>query len=50
MELGAERIIFAVDWPMRQNKDAMAFIKNAPISAIDKDKILCRNVRQVMRF
>lgn len=50
MELGADRIIFAVDWPMRENKDAMAFIENAPISAVDKDKILRCNVRQIMRF
>jgi 2,3-dihydroxybenzoate decarboxylase len=48
MEMGVERIIFAVDWPMRTNTDAMNFIRNAPISEVDKDKILRRNVRQIM--
>jgi predicted TIM-barrel fold metal-dependent hydrolase len=29
MELGADRILFAVDWPFNSNKEGVAFIQNA---------------------
>jgi uncharacterized protein len=50
MEMSADRIIFAVDWPYASNKEARAFIDSAPLSPHDKEKILYRNVAKLLRL
>lgn len=46
--LGAERIIHSVDFPLVGNEDARAFIENAPISALDKEKIAHGNAEKLL--
>ena len=50
MELGADRILFAVDWPMQTNVEAMEFLKEAPLSADDREKILSRNAARIFNL
>jgi 2,3-dihydroxybenzoate decarboxylase len=50
MEMGVERILFAVDWPFASNTEARAFIDSAPISSTDKDKIRGGNARRLLKL
>ena len=43
MEIGADKILFAVDWPYNDNNKATQWIKNAPISKKERQKILYEN-------
>lgn len=47
MEVGFDQILFAVDWPMHNNIEAVQFIENAPISATDKQKIFSLNAEKL---
>jgi predicted TIM-barrel fold metal-dependent hydrolase len=49
-EIGVEKIIFAVDWPMRSNREGMQFIAKAPISAPEKEMILSGNAIDLLRL
>jgi predicted TIM-barrel fold metal-dependent hydrolase len=49
-ELGADRIMFAVDYPYNASADGVAFIRGAPISAADKEKILHANADRLLRL
>jgi hypothetical protein len=42
--MGADRIIFSVDYPFSQNVPGRAFLDSAPISTTDRDKIAHGNV------
>lgn len=46
MTLGADRILFAVDYPFEPNKTGADFIERAPLSETDKRKICSLNARQ----
>ncbi len=51
MEMGADRIIFAVDWPfVSESAPGVAWAKSLPISATDRDKILHRNVESLLKL
>ncbi len=50
LEMGADNILFAVDWPMQSNVEARKFIASAPISDGDKNKILCLNAKRILRL
>jgi predicted TIM-barrel fold metal-dependent hydrolase len=50
MEMSADRILFAVDWPFASNKEAMDFIMMAAISPIDRAKILSGNSAKLLRI
>lgn len=50
MEISADRILFAVDWPFASNEEATNFMEAAPISPIDRDKILYRNAATLLRI
>ena len=50
MEVGADRILFAVDWPMQTNVEAMTFIKEAPLSDDDREKIMSRNAARIFNI
>jgi 2,3-dihydroxybenzoate decarboxylase len=50
MEMGVDRILFAVDWPYVDNVRAMNWIREVPLSHEDKAKILSGNVRKLLRL
>jgi predicted TIM-barrel fold metal-dependent hydrolase len=43
MELGADRVLFAVDWPFNSNREGVEFVKTAPIKPEEKSKIFAGN-------
>lgn len=45
--LGADRIIFSVDFPFIKNENAKSFIENAPISQIEKEQIAFKNAEKL---
>ena len=49
-ELGVERILFAVDWPFQKNGDGVAFIKQAQLSAADRERIFGTTARALLRI
>jgi 2,3-dihydroxybenzoate decarboxylase len=51
MEMGIDRILFAVDWPfVADSGPGVAWIDTAPLSAEDKVKILSGNVRKLLKL
>jgi 2,3-dihydroxybenzoate decarboxylase len=50
MTLGADRILFAVDYPFEPNKAGADFIERAPISEADKRKICYLNAKQQLHL
>ncbi len=46
--LGVDRIMFAVDHPQEQMKEAVKFVETAPISEPDKEKIFHINAEKVL--
>jgi predicted TIM-barrel fold metal-dependent hydrolase len=50
MALGADNVLFAVDWPYESNSYATAYLKDLPIGEEDKAKIAHRNAERVLRL
>lgn len=50
MELGAENILFAVDYPSESAVTAVQFMEAAPISAGDKEKIYHLNAEKLLKL
>jgi 2,3-dihydroxybenzoate decarboxylase len=50
MTLGADRILFAVDYPFEGNRAGAEFIEHAPISETDKRKICYLNAEQRLKL
>jgi predicted TIM-barrel fold metal-dependent hydrolase len=50
MELGVDRILFAVDWPFVANKPAVEWINTVPLCDEDKVKILSGNAKRLFRL
>jgi len=46
--VGADRVIFSVDYPYSSNAEARSFIEAAPISPADRDKIAHRNAERLL--
>lgn len=46
--LGADNILFAVDYPHEQNEPAVAFMESAPICTSDKEKIYHLNAERLL--
>ena len=46
--VGADRVIFSVDYPYSTNEEARAFIDGAPISAADREKIAHGNAERLL--
>jgi len=50
LEMGVDRILFAVDYPYASNVDARRCFDAFPISAEDKEKILRRNAQVLLKL
>jgi 5-carboxyvanillate decarboxylase len=50
MGLGAERIMFAVDYPMESSHDAVKMVESAPICDLDKEKIFHLNAEKLLHI
>jgi len=50
MVLGADRIMFSVDYPFSDNAAGRAFLDRAPISAADREKIAHGNAERLLRL
>ena len=50
MEMGVDRILFAVDWPFVMNPPATAWIDTIPLSDEDKVKILSGNAKTLLKM
>jgi 5-carboxyvanillate decarboxylase len=48
--LGADRIMFAIDYPYQESAEAVEFMNTAPISEEDKEKIFHTNAERVFRI
>ncbi len=48
--IGADRIIYSVDYPYYSNKGAREFLENAPISQTDKEKIAHINAEKLFKL
>ena len=46
--LGADRILFAVDYPMEDAEEAVRFMDTIKLSDTDKEKISHRNAEQLL--
>ena len=50
MEMGIDRILFAVDWPFVPNPPATAWMNTVPLCDEDKVKILSGNTKRLLRM
>jgi 2,3-dihydroxybenzoate decarboxylase len=50
LALGADRILFAIDWPYEANTTGMAFLRKLAISDADKHKIAHGNAERILRM
>jgi 2,3-dihydroxybenzoate decarboxylase len=50
MEMGADRILFSVDWPYIENAPGTRWLDGAPIGREDRDKILSGNAKRLLRM
>jgi 2,3-dihydroxybenzoate decarboxylase len=50
MEMGADRIMFSVDWPFASNTEGRAFLDAAPISDGDRSRILGANAVELLKL
>ncbi len=50
LELGADRVMFAVDYPFSANERGRAFLDAMPVSARDREKIAHGNAERLLRL
>jgi 2,3-dihydroxybenzoate decarboxylase len=50
LEMGADRIIFSVDWPWGNNVEGVEWLEHMSISAEDKAKMFGGNVERLLRM
>lgn len=48
--LGADRILFSVDYPFSDSSEATAFLRDAPLSPADREKIAHTNAERLLRL
>jgi len=49
LTLGADNILFAVDWPYEPNTTAVHFLQSLPVSDVDREKIAHGNAERILR-
>lgn len=50
LELGADRVLFAVDYPFEEMADAAGWFDGVPMAPADRDKIAFSNARRLLRL
>jgi len=50
LELGADQILFAVDYPLESNKEAVQFMEALPICDSDKEKVCHLNAERLFKL
>lgn len=50
LEVGADRVLFAVDYPISSNAAGVAFLNAMPVSAADREKIAHGNAERLLRL
>jgi 2,3-dihydroxybenzoate decarboxylase len=50
LALGADNILFAIDWPYEANTAAMEFLRKLSISDVDREKIAHLNAARVLKL
>jgi predicted TIM-barrel fold metal-dependent hydrolase len=50
MEMGADRILFSVDYPFVLNLPAMKWMQDIPLGSEDRAKIYGGNARRLLRL
>ena len=50
LAIGAEKILFAVDYPLESLKDSVQAIEIAPLSSYDKEKVFHLNAERLFKF
>lgn len=50
MEMGIDRILFAVDWPFVPNTPATRWMETAPLADEDKAKVLSGNAKRLLKM
>ena len=50
MALGADNILFAIDWPYEPNTVGMAYLNGLSISDADKEKIAHGNAERLLKM
>jgi 2,3-dihydroxybenzoate decarboxylase len=50
MELGADRIIFSVDWPYVMNRPGTQWMEGIPLGPEDREKILNGNAKRLLKM
>jgi predicted TIM-barrel fold metal-dependent hydrolase len=50
LALGADNIVFAIDWPYESNKTGMEFFRKLSLSDTDKEKIAHRNAERLLKL
>ena len=48
--LGADNVLFSVDWPYESNKVAIDFLRALPMSDGDKEKVAHLNAERLLRL
>jgi predicted TIM-barrel fold metal-dependent hydrolase len=50
LAMGADRILWAIDWPYEANKTGMAFWEKISLNDIDREKIAHGNAERLMKL
>ncbi|WP_335340793.1 amidohydrolase family protein [Luteitalea pratensis] len=48
--MGADNIMWAIDYPFQPTGPAVAFIESAPMSETDREKIAYKNAERIFRI
>ena len=48
LEMGADRILFSVDWPFQDNREGVKFMEHAPIGPADRARIFGPNAAALL--
>jgi predicted TIM-barrel fold metal-dependent hydrolase len=49
-EMGVDRILFGIDWPYVENKPGTDWMKDVPLCAEDREKILNGNAKRLLKL
>jgi uncharacterized protein len=50
LEVGADRLMFAVDYPFSRNEQGRTFLDQMPVSSLDREKIAHGNAERLLRL